>query len=88
MPQRDTSGIGDRVPRDLIFADFEVAFNFVGMAENESDRAVAEQLLQRAEAMLKDIEGRFLRMTVAQREEFEPRCAELREAIDKARIDD
>lgn len=88
MPQRDTSGIGERVPRDLIFADFEVAFNFIGIAENEPDREVAEQLLRRAEAMLKDVEARLLRMTVAQREEFEPRCAELREAIDKARIDD
>lgn len=88
MPQRDTSGIGERVPRELIFADFEVAFNFVGMAEDESDREVAEQLLRRAEAILKDVENRFLRMTVAQREAFEPRCAELREAIDKARLDD
>jgi hypothetical protein len=88
MPQRDTSGIGERVPRELIFADFEVGFSFVSMAEGESNRDVAEQLLTRAEQMLKDIEGRLLRMTVAQRESFEPRCAELREAIDKARIDD
>jgi hypothetical protein len=88
MPQRDTSGIGERVPRELILADFDVAFNFVSMAEEEPDREVAEQLLRRAEDMLKDVELRLLRMTVAQREAFEPRCAELREAIDKARIDD
>jgi len=88
MPQRDTSGIGERVPRELIHADFHVAFNFVAMAEEEPDREVAEQLLHRAEDMLKDVEARLLRMTVAQRETFEPRCAELRKAIDKARIDD
>lgn len=88
MPQRDTSGIGERVPREMIFANFEVAFNFVGMAENESDRELAEQLLRRAEDMLKDVEARLLRMTVAQREEFELRCAELRKAIETARIDD
>ena len=88
MPQRDTSGIGERVPRELIFADFEVAFNFVGMAENEPNREVAEQLLRRAEEMLKDVETRLLRMTVTQREAFEPRCAELRKAIDEARVDD
>ena len=72
----------------MIRADFDVEFKFVGMAEEEPDRGVAEQLLQRAEDMLKDVETRLLRMTVAQREAFEPRCAELREAINKARIDD
>ena len=88
MPQRDTSGIGERVPRELIFADIEVGFNFVSLAEGESDRDLAEQLLRRAEDMLKDINDRMLRMTVPQRETFQPRCKELREAIDKARIDD
>ncbi len=88
MPQRDTSGIGERVPRELIVADFEVAFSLVSMAEEESNRAVAEQLLRRAEGMLKEIHDRFQRMTVAQREPFEPRCAELRLAIDTARADD
>jgi hypothetical protein len=88
MPQRDTSGIGERVPRELIFADLDVGFSFVSMAEGESDRDLAEQLLRRAEAMLKDIDDRLLRMTAAQRETFQPRCEELKAAIDKARIDD
>jgi hypothetical protein len=87
MPQRDTSGIGERVPRELIFADFEVAFSLIEMATSEANRGNAPlvtQLLRKAEGMLNDIEGRLLRMTVAQRQTFEPRCDELREAIAKA----
>ena len=84
MPQRDTSGIGERVPRELIEADFTVAFSLVEMAEDESRRnnaQLASQLLQKAERMLDDIRGRLLRMTASQKEAFEPRCAELGEAI-------
>ena len=32
MPQRDTTGIGERIPRELIDADFTVAFSLVEMA--------------------------------------------------------
>jgi hypothetical protein len=88
MPQRDTSGIGERVPRELIHADFTVAFSLVEMAKGESpgdNGELAAQLLQKAERMLDDIRGRLLRMTVSQREAFEPRCAELGEAIERAR---
>jgi len=88
MPQRDTSGIGERVPRELIGADFSVAFSLVEMAETESRRdngQLASQLLQKAERMLEEIRGRLLRMAATQREEFEPRCAELGEAIELAR---
>jgi len=88
MPQRDTSGIGERVPRELIDADFEVALSLVEMAEGESRRdngQLASQLLQKAERMLDDIRGRLLRMTASQKEEFEPRCAKLGEAIELAR---
>jgi hypothetical protein len=83
MPQRDTSGIGERVPRELIEADFSVAFSLVEMAESESQ--LASQLLQKAERMLDDIRARLMRMTVSQREEFEPRCTQLGEAIERAR---
>ena len=38
MPQRDTSGIGERVPIELIDADFTVALSLVEMAEGESRR--------------------------------------------------
>jgi hypothetical protein len=65
MPQRDTSGIGERVPRELIEADFTVAFSLVDMAENESRRGngqLASQLLQKAGRMLDDIRGRLLRI--------------------------
>jgi hypothetical protein len=85
MPQRDTSGIGERVPRELIEADFSVAFSLVEMAESESRRAngqLASQLLQKAERMLDDIRARLLRMTASQKEAFEPRCTELGEAIE------
>jgi hypothetical protein len=84
MPQRDTSGIGERVPRELIDADLAVAFSLVEMAQDESRRGngqLASQLLQRAERTLDDIRGRLLRMTVSQKEAFEPRCAQLGEAI-------
>ena len=91
MPQRDTSGIGERVPRALIDADFSVAFRLVGMAEEESrsgNAQVASQLLQNAERTLHDIRGRLLRMTAAQKEAFESRCAELDQAIRRANAPD
>jgi len=84
MPQRDTSGIGERVPREIIEGDFTVAFSLVEMAEEEAgdgNGAVASQLLGKAGRMLEDIRGRLLGFTAAQREAFEPRCAELGEAI-------
>jgi hypothetical protein len=91
MPQRDTSGIGERIPRELIDADFTIAFSLVEMAEGESRRdngELASQLLQKAERMLDDIRGRLLRMTAPQKEEFEPRCAELGKAIERATTPD
>lgn len=88
MPQRDTSGIGERIPRELIDADFSIAFSLVEMAEGESRRdneQLASQLLEKAERMLDDIRGRLLRMQASQKEAFEPRCAELGEAIERVK---
>jgi hypothetical protein len=88
MPQRDTTGIGERVPRELIDADFTVASSLVEMAAEESRRGngqLASQLLEKAERMLDDVRGRLVRMTAAQKEAFEPRCAELGEAIELAK---
>jgi hypothetical protein len=88
MPQRDTTGIGERIPRELIDGDFTVAFSLVEIAEGEARRnnvQLASQLLQKAERMLDDIRGRLLRMSASQKEAFEPRCAELAEAIERAR---
>ncbi len=87
MPQRDTSGIGERIPREIIEADFEVAFSMVEMAQSDSsreDRELATTLLHKAEGMLDDIRARLQRMTVAQREPFEKRCEELSHAIEAA----
>jgi hypothetical protein len=88
MPQRDTSGIGERIPRELIEADFSIAFSLVEMAEGESRRGngqLASQLLEKAQRMLDDIRGRLLRMQASQKEAFEPRCAELGEAIERVK---
>lgn len=88
MPQRDTSGIGERVPRELIEADFSIAFSLVEMAQSEVNRGNAQltsQLLERAQRMLDDVRGRLARMTAAQKEAFEPRCEELGKAIELAR---
>jgi hypothetical protein len=88
MPQRDTSGIGERVPRELIEGDFAVAFSLVEMAEEESrldNVKGASQLLEKAAEMLDNIRERLLRITAAQKEAFEPRCAELDEAIERAK---
>jgi hypothetical protein len=85
MPQRDTTGIGERVPRALLDGDFTIAFSLVHMAQDESRQGntqLASQLLQRAEQMLEAIRDRLLRMTLSQKEEFEPRCAELSDAIE------
>jgi hypothetical protein len=57
------------------------------MAEGESrggNAQLAAQLLQKAQRTLDDIRGRLLRMTASQKEAFEPRCAELGEAIERA----
>jgi hypothetical protein len=89
MPQRDTTGIGERIPRELIDADFTVAFSLVEMAKEESGRGngkLASQLLEKAARMLDDVRGRLLRMTASQKEAVESRCAELGEAIESARL--
>jgi hypothetical protein len=88
MPQKDTSGIGERVPRELIDADFTIAFSLVQMAEEElrhGNSQLALQLRQKAERMLEDIKGRLLRITALQKEPFELRCAELAAAIETAK---
>jgi hypothetical protein len=88
MPQRDTTGIGERVPRALIDADFTIAFSLVEMAASESRRhneQLASELLQKAGRMLDDIRGRLLPLTASQKGEFEARCAELAKAIELAR---
>lgn len=87
MPQKDTTGIGERIPRELIDADFTIAFSLIQMAEDEhrrGDGRLASELRQKAERMLHDIKGRLLRMTVEQKEPFELRCAELAAAIEIA----
>jgi hypothetical protein len=89
MPQRDTTGIGERIPRELIDADFTVAFSLVAMAKEESGRGngqLALQLLQKAQRMLDDVRGRLLRMTASQKGAFEPRCAQLEDAIERAKL--
>ena len=76
------------MPRELIDADFTVAFSLVEMAQAELQRGngqLASQLLERAERMLDDIRGRLQRMTTLQKEAFEPRCAKLAEAIELAK---
>ena len=83
MPQRDTSGIGERVPRALIDADLAVAFSLIDMAVEEG--VVAEPLLQKASRMLDDIRDRLLHMSAAQKETFEPGCARLAETLERAR---
>ena len=58
------------------------------MAEEEAgdgNAAVAAQLLDRAARMLEDIRGRLQGITAEQREVFEPRCAELGDAIERGR---
>ncbi len=91
MPLRDKSGIGERVPRELINADFDVAFSLVEMAGVESRRHNAElasQLLRRAEGMLDEIQRRLVRLTPSQKEAFEARCLELAQAIERAKAPD
>jgi hypothetical protein len=85
MPERDTSGIGERIPRELIEADFTIAFSLVQMAQDEvrrNNEQLASQLRERAERMLEGIQRRLLRMTPSQKESFELRCQELAEAIE------
>jgi hypothetical protein len=81
MPQRDPSGIGERVPRELIHADFEVVSSLIEMARQTENPSISSQLLQKAERMVADIRARLLKLTPAQREPFEARCRELEEVL-------
>jgi hypothetical protein len=81
MPIRDPSGIGERVPRELLHADFEVAFSLVQMARDSGNLKISGELLNKAEGMLADIRARLLKLTPAQREPFEARCDELAKAL-------
>jgi hypothetical protein len=88
MPQRDTSGIGERIPRELIDAEFTIAFSMVEMAEGEGrpgHSGPTSPLLEKAGQMLANIRERLSRMTHTHKEVFEPRCAELSEAIERAK---
>ena len=84
MPIRDPSGIGERVPRELIQADFEVASSLIEMARESGNPDISSQLLQKAERMLADIRARLLKLTPTQREPFEARCTELEKALAEA----
>ena len=91
MPLRDKSGFGERVPRELIDADFEIAFSLVEMATTESSHGntqIASQLLQRAEGILASVRERLLRIDASRAQAFEARCVELGEAIESAKISD
>ncbi|HTA43600.1 MAG TPA: hypothetical protein VK789_14195 [Bryobacteraceae bacterium] len=85
MPIRDTSGLGQRTARELVHADFEVARNFVEMAQNESERDLAGQLLFKAEGILSEIRLRLGRMSSDQREAVEAQLKELSESIERTR---
>ena len=84
MPLRDTSGLGQRTARELVHADFEVARSLVEMAQSESDRELAAQLLQKAEGILAEIRLRLDRMSSDQREVVEAQLKELSDSIERA----
>lgn len=77
MPQRDTSGIGNRVPSEIIDADFEVAFSLIKLAKSESKPELAVELRRKASGMLEDLQGRMRKLTAVQREVYEKRIEEL-----------
>lgn len=74
----------ERIPRELIEADFEIAFNLIdlGQAETqESDGAWAARAVRDAEEVLLDIERRLAILGTVERQPFDPLFGELKRQI-------
>ena len=73
-----------RIPIELVEADFEIAFSLVDLAEG--GRSLATRAIDDAETVFRDIEARLQRMDPLESQPFTPLVGELRREIDLARL--
>ncbi len=76
----------ERIPREMIEADFEIAFNLIDLAQTEqSDAAWGARAMGDAEDVLMDIERRLEVLGARERQPFGPLLGELKRQITVAR---
>ena len=81
----------ERIPREMIEADFEIAFNLIDLGEmqiDQTDRAWAARAVSDAEDVLLDIERRLELLGTIERQPFDPLFGELKRqiALAKSRV--
>jgi hypothetical protein len=79
----------ERIPRELIEADFEIAFSLIdlGQAEGDgNDRAWEARAVHDAEDVLGDIERRLDLLGALDRQSFDPLFWELKRQIALAKL--
>lgn len=84
MSQADRDRAAERIPKELIEADFEISFNLIDMARAEfahGDRSSALRVLHDAEDVFLDIERRLNLIGFLDRQSFDPLVGELKRAI-------
>jgi hypothetical protein len=75
------------VTRELIEADFEIAFNLIDLSQVElesEDRPAAARVLQDAEDIFRDIERRLILIGDSKSQPFHPLVGELKRQLDLA----
>ncbi len=80
--------VAERIPIELIEADFEIAFNLVDMFQAEfekADRASASRALGDAEDVFEDIERRLTLIGRANSQTFDELTGELKRMISVAK---
>jgi len=76
----------ERIPREMIEADFEIAFNLIDLAQTgQSDGAWGARAVGDAEDVLLDIERRLEVLENRDRLPFDPLLGELKRQIAAAR---
>jgi hypothetical protein len=74
----------DLVEAELVTADVEIGFNLIDVAEAEAalgNMPLAVRVLEDAERVFRDLEGRVLRTQPANRASFMPLVEELRRKL-------
>ena len=88
MSQIRREHASERISKELIEADFEIAFNLVDMAGEESTQgefASATRALHDAEDVFADIERRLTVINDYDRQSFAPLLGELKRALGLAK---
>ena len=86
MSQREAAS--ERISKELIEADFEIAFSLVDMVHEEAeegDLALASRALHDVEGVLLDIERRLRLIESQDQQSFDSLMGELRRAIGLAK---